>query len=173
MNHFAGKKGKGQTETTAHVETLSVEDKLKFAIINGEKAVGEGAHKKTLEEMLEEALDPIFAARPDQQRPARRHAHGGRPVWRAQDAVAVGARLRRRDEAGGRLSRAQDGEEGRLAEGHDRAGHGEGRCPRHWQEPGRHHSVEQRLQGGQPGHQADRRHHHQVRAWSTRPMPSD
>src|SRR5882762_2947287 len=28
MNHFAGKKGKG-TETTAHVDTLSVEDKLK------------------------------------------------------------------------------------------------------------------------------------------------
>ena len=56
MNHFAGKKGKGQTETTAHVETLSVEDKLKFAIINGEKAIGEGAHKKTLEEILEEAL---------------------------------------------------------------------------------------------------------------------
>jgi 5-methyltetrahydrofolate--homocysteine methyltransferase len=60
MNHFAGKKGKGQTETTAHVETLSVEDKLKFAIINGEKAVGEGAHKKTLEEILEE-LRLIFA----------------------------------------------------------------------------------------------------------------
>jgi len=56
MNHFAGKKGKGETETTAHVETLSIEDKLKFAIINGEKAVGEGAHKKTLEEILEEAL---------------------------------------------------------------------------------------------------------------------
>src|SRR5271168_1346147 len=55
MNHFAGKKNKG-TETTAHVDTLSVEDKLKFAIINGEKAVGEGAHKKTLEEILEEAL---------------------------------------------------------------------------------------------------------------------
>src|SRR6202790_98376 len=54
MNHFAGKKGKGESETTAHVETLSVEDKLKFAIINGEKAVGEGAHKKTLEEILEE-----------------------------------------------------------------------------------------------------------------------
>jgi 5-methyltetrahydrofolate--homocysteine methyltransferase len=56
MNHFAGKKGKGESETTAHVETLSVEDKLKFAIINGEKAVGDGAHKKTLEEILEEAL---------------------------------------------------------------------------------------------------------------------
>jgi 5-methyltetrahydrofolate--homocysteine methyltransferase len=56
MQHFAGTKGKVQGSTTAHVETLSVDDKLKFAIINGEKAVGDGAHKKTLEELLEEAL---------------------------------------------------------------------------------------------------------------------
>ena len=56
MQHFAGMKGKPQATTTAHVETLSVDDKLKFAIINGEKSVGEGAHKKTLEELLEVAL---------------------------------------------------------------------------------------------------------------------
>jgi 5-methyltetrahydrofolate--homocysteine methyltransferase len=56
MQHFAGTKGKSETATTAHVETLSVEDKLKYAIINGEKSVGEGAHKKTLEVLLEEAL---------------------------------------------------------------------------------------------------------------------
>ena len=56
MAHFAGMKGKTQATTSAHVETLSVEDKLKFAIINGEKSVGEGAHKKTLEALLEEAL---------------------------------------------------------------------------------------------------------------------
>src|SRR5271170_2564573 len=56
MQHFAGTKGKVRGSTTAHVETLSVDDKLKFAIINGEKAVGEGAHKKTLEELLEDAL---------------------------------------------------------------------------------------------------------------------
>jgi 5-methyltetrahydrofolate--homocysteine methyltransferase len=56
MQHFAGTKGKVQASTTAHVETLSVEDKLKFAIINGEKSVGEGAHKQTLEELLEVAL---------------------------------------------------------------------------------------------------------------------
>ena len=49
MQHFAATKGKIQGATTAHVETLSVDDKLKFAIINGEKAVGDGAHKKTLE----------------------------------------------------------------------------------------------------------------------------
>ena len=56
MQHFAGQKGKPQASTTAHVETLSVDDKLKFAIINGEKSVGEGAQKKTLEELLEDAL---------------------------------------------------------------------------------------------------------------------
>jgi 5-methyltetrahydrofolate--homocysteine methyltransferase len=56
MNHFAGLKGKPAASTTAHVDTLSVDDKLKFAIINGEKSVGEGAQKKSLEELLEEAL---------------------------------------------------------------------------------------------------------------------
>jgi 5-methyltetrahydrofolate--homocysteine methyltransferase len=56
MQHFAGTKGKAQATTTAHVETLSVDDKLKFAIINGEKAVGEGANRKTLEQLLDDAL---------------------------------------------------------------------------------------------------------------------
>ena len=60
MNHFAGMKGK-TTATTAHVDTLAVEDKLKFAIINGEKSVGEGAYKKSLEELLEEALGSYSA----------------------------------------------------------------------------------------------------------------
>jgi 5-methyltetrahydrofolate--homocysteine methyltransferase len=39
-----------------NVDTLSVEDKLKWAIINGEKSVGDGANKKSLDEILEEAL---------------------------------------------------------------------------------------------------------------------
>src|ERR1700674_413186 len=56
MAHFAGMKGKPAASTTAHVDTLSVEDKLKFAIINGEKSVGEGTNKKPLEQLLEEAL---------------------------------------------------------------------------------------------------------------------
>src|SRR5438552_17806465 len=56
MQQFAGTKGKAQAQTAAHVETLSVEDKLKYAIINGEKCVGEGANKKSLEVLLEEAL---------------------------------------------------------------------------------------------------------------------
>ena len=56
MQHFAGMKGKTAATTTAHVDTLSVEDKLKFAIINGEKSVGEGAVKKSLEMLLEDAL---------------------------------------------------------------------------------------------------------------------
>src|SRR5256885_9370586 len=57
MQHFAGTKGKAQAQTTAHVETLSVDDKLKYAIINGEKSVGEGAQKKSLEVLLEDALE--------------------------------------------------------------------------------------------------------------------
>ena len=56
MQHFAGTKGKTQASTAVHLETLSIDDKLKYAIINGEKAVGEGAHKQTLEALLEEAL---------------------------------------------------------------------------------------------------------------------
>jgi 5-methyltetrahydrofolate--homocysteine methyltransferase len=56
MAHFSGMKGKPAASTTAHVDTLSIEDKLKFAIINGEKSVGEGAHKKSLEVLLEDAL---------------------------------------------------------------------------------------------------------------------
>ncbi len=56
MAHFAGMKGKPAASTTAHVDTLSVEDKLKFAIINGEKSVGDGANKKSLEVLLEDAL---------------------------------------------------------------------------------------------------------------------
>jgi 5-methyltetrahydrofolate--homocysteine methyltransferase len=56
MAHFAGMKGKPAASTTAHLDTLSVEDKLKFAIINGEKSVGEDAKKKSLDELLEDAL---------------------------------------------------------------------------------------------------------------------
>jgi len=56
MAHFAGRKGKPAASTTAQVDTLSVEDKLKFAIINGEKSVGQGEHKKSLEVLLEDAL---------------------------------------------------------------------------------------------------------------------
>jgi 5-methyltetrahydrofolate--homocysteine methyltransferase len=61
MQHFAGTKGKPQAQTAAHVDTLSIEDKLKYAIINGEKSVGEGAQKKSLEELLEEALTQYTA----------------------------------------------------------------------------------------------------------------
>ncbi len=40
----------------APLESLSVEDKLKRCIINGEKALGDGAQKQTLEQILEDAL---------------------------------------------------------------------------------------------------------------------
>ncbi len=56
MAHFAGTKGKQDVASRAHVETLAIEDKLKYAIINGEKSVGDGEHKRSLEELLEEGL---------------------------------------------------------------------------------------------------------------------
>src|SRR5260370_41226048 len=58
MQHFTGMKGKAQAQTTAHVETLSIEDKLKNAIINGEQSGGEGKTKRNLEELLDAALVP-------------------------------------------------------------------------------------------------------------------
>ncbi len=56
MQHFAGMKGKRDASPTAKVETLSIEDKLQYAIIQGEKAVGPPEQRQTLEELLEEAL---------------------------------------------------------------------------------------------------------------------
>ena len=47
MRHFTGMKGKPQAKTTAHVETLSIEDKLKYAIINGEKVSRRRRTKRT------------------------------------------------------------------------------------------------------------------------------
>ena len=47
------------------------------------------------------------------------------------------------------MERSDDG-----GQGHDRAGHGQGRRARHRQEPGRHHPVQQRLRRGQHRHQA-------------------
>jgi 5-methyltetrahydrofolate--homocysteine methyltransferase len=55
MNHFAGMEKK--TEAPAvEVEKLSLEDQLKYCIINGEKSVGRDAHKQSLEQVLETAL---------------------------------------------------------------------------------------------------------------------
>src|SRR5437016_8303154 len=56
LQHFAGVRGQPRASITAHVETLSVDDKLKYAIIHGEKSVGEGEQRKTLEQLLEDAL---------------------------------------------------------------------------------------------------------------------
>jgi 5-methyltetrahydrofolate--homocysteine methyltransferase len=55
MAHFAGVT-KADEGTHADVEQLSVEDKLKLCIVQGEKAVGAGDHRQSLEALLEEAL---------------------------------------------------------------------------------------------------------------------
>jgi 5-methyltetrahydrofolate--homocysteine methyltransferase len=55
MAHFAGQTAKSD-EAETDVEALSVEDKLKYQIINGEKAIGKGDNRIPLEAVLDEAL---------------------------------------------------------------------------------------------------------------------
>src|SRR5256885_13155227 len=56
MAHFSGAQKK--TEATAEeVNKLSVEEQLKHLIINGEKAIGAGANRRSLEQVLETALE--------------------------------------------------------------------------------------------------------------------
>jgi 5-methyltetrahydrofolate--homocysteine methyltransferase len=57
MAHFAAMKGKKEVVPTADALLLAVEDKLKFCIIQGEKGVGEGATRQTIEMILETALE--------------------------------------------------------------------------------------------------------------------
>ncbi len=55
MNHFSGMEKKSDAPPV-EVEKLSVEDQLKYCIINGEKSVGRDAHTQSLEQVLESAL---------------------------------------------------------------------------------------------------------------------
>ncbi|HEY6249402.1 MAG TPA: vitamin B12 dependent-methionine synthase activation domain-containing protein, partial [Candidatus Angelobacter sp.] len=55
MAHFSGLDKQPQAEA-APVESLTVEDKLKRCIVNGEKALGEGASRQVLEQILDDAL---------------------------------------------------------------------------------------------------------------------
>jgi 5-methyltetrahydrofolate--homocysteine methyltransferase len=56
LAYFSGLENKPVAEPV-QVETLAVEDKLKHCIINGEKALGDGKARQTLEQILEEALE--------------------------------------------------------------------------------------------------------------------
>src|SRR6266704_1941155 len=55
MQFFSGMEKKKETPA-AEVEALPIEEKLKFCIINGEKAIGDGARRQKLEDLLETAL---------------------------------------------------------------------------------------------------------------------
>jgi 5-methyltetrahydrofolate--homocysteine methyltransferase len=54
MNFFAGAKAKSTEDIS--LDTLSVEDQLKHLIINGEKAIGAGEKKQSLDQVLQTAL---------------------------------------------------------------------------------------------------------------------
>jgi 5-methyltetrahydrofolate--homocysteine methyltransferase len=56
MAHFAGLDKSAMEEDKVALETLSVEEQLKQLIIRGERAIGEGSTKQTLEQVLERAL---------------------------------------------------------------------------------------------------------------------
>ncbi|RIH84116.1 hypothetical protein Mterra_02058 [Calidithermus terrae] len=81
------------------------------------------------------------------------HEGGGRPLRRGQDATPLRAPGRRDHEGGGALPRAQDGPARGRPQGHHGARHRQGRRARHRQEPRGHHPLQQRLPGGEPGHQ--------------------
>jgi 5-methyltetrahydrofolate--homocysteine methyltransferase len=55
MQFFSGMEKKADIADTT-LESLSVEDQLKHCIINGERAIGSGARKQPLEDILEKAL---------------------------------------------------------------------------------------------------------------------
>jgi 5-methyltetrahydrofolate--homocysteine methyltransferase len=56
MAHFAGLAKTVVVEDAEADQKLPIEEKLKQLIIRGERAIGQGEHKQTLEEALEEAL---------------------------------------------------------------------------------------------------------------------
>jgi 5-methyltetrahydrofolate--homocysteine methyltransferase len=56
MAHFSGVEKQPEAEA-APVESLSVEDKLKRCVINGEKGLGEGPNRRSLEQILDDALE--------------------------------------------------------------------------------------------------------------------
>jgi len=55
MSHFSGAQKK--EATAEEVEQLSVEDQLKHLIINGEKAIGAASNRRSLEQVLDSALE--------------------------------------------------------------------------------------------------------------------
>ena len=56
MAHFDAMKGQKDVVETAHFDSLTIEDKLKWCIINGEKSIGDGAEKQALDQLIESAL---------------------------------------------------------------------------------------------------------------------
>ncbi|MGB7188901.1 MAG: vitamin B12 dependent-methionine synthase activation domain-containing protein, partial [Acidobacteriaceae bacterium] len=57
MAHFSGVDKNAPPEDEVAIESLSTEDKLKQLIIRGERAIGHGADKRSLEQVLEIALE--------------------------------------------------------------------------------------------------------------------
>ena len=107
-----------------------------------------------------------------QRLPAGRDEDGRRPVRLGRDAAPLRPPVGRDHEVGRGPPRAPHGEVRPGRQGDGGAGHREGRRPRHRQEPGRHHLHQQRLRGGQPGHQGRGGRDDRRRRGATGPTPS-
>jgi 5-methyltetrahydrofolate--homocysteine methyltransferase len=57
MAHFSGLDKSAAASEEVAIESLSTEEKLKQLIIRGERSIGQGSAKQTLEEVLEKALE--------------------------------------------------------------------------------------------------------------------
>ncbi len=87
--------GRGEAEAPDYQRRARAGEGREKAIAGGDSGIRAGA---------------LHAARPDQHRSAGRHEDGGRPFWRAQDAVAFGAGFGGDDEGRGGVSGTEDGE---------------------------------------------------------------
>jgi 5-methyltetrahydrofolate--homocysteine methyltransferase len=125
--------------------TLSLDERLARYIVEGSR---DGPHRRSEREAARGR-----AAR-DRQRPAdARHGRGRSSVQRQPADRRRGTPVGRGDEDRRRAPRAVHGKGRGGDPRHDRAGDGEGRRPRHRQESGRDHPLEQRLPRDQPRHQ--------------------
>ncbi len=125
---------------------LPLDERLARYIIEGTK--------DGLLDDLDLKLEEPSAARHHQRPADDGHGRGRPPLQRQRAHRRRGAPVRRGDEGRRRATSSRTWRRTRArSRGNDRARHGQGRRPRHRQEPGRDHPREQRLPGRQPRHQ--------------------
>ncbi len=129
--------GESRTGLAAQAADAPVEDRLKRRVIDGDKVGLTGD--------LDEALKTAHGPRHHQRHPPRRDENRRRTLRERADAAPVRPAIGRSDEGRRRLPGKIHGQGRRHVEGHHRPRDGQGRRPRHREEPRGHHPDEQRL----------------------------